>query len=257
MQESINIREYLEIFKRRKIAVIIILLLCIGRGAYLTYQRDKSYVPVFKSTVSVRINNMKAYKETEGEESNNQSIFMNSISNSNLNQNIATSYSSLATSKRALLEIIQNLDLNMTPESLSRNISVVPQEKIPEFIDITVTNTDFQIAQKVANAIPEAFNNELQRVIGLDCVELLFEATEPTLVSKGLDTTLPKYTLAGLVIAIFVALLMEVLDNKVVTPDDVEKYWGVPMIGMIPYDSGKSKGKVKSSSSKIRTAEEV
>ena len=46
---------------------------------------------------------------------------------------------------------------------------------------------------------------------------------------------------AGLVIAIFLVLLVEVLDTKVKTPEDVEKYWGLPLIGTIPFDDGKQK----------------
>ena len=109
MEEILNIKEYLEIFKRRKFIILFILIVCISRGAYITYQRNKSYVPVYQSTVSVRINNMKSYKPPKDEkEAQNQSIYMNSLSNSNLNQNIASSYYSLATSKRALLEVVKS-----------------------------------------------------------------------------------------------------------------------------------------------------
>ena len=247
MEENINIREYIEIFKRRRIVIILILLICIGRGAYLTYKHNQAYVPVFKSTVSVRINNLKTYKPSKDSKDDEQVLYNFSMSNSSLNQNIASSYSSLATSKRALLDVVKKLDLSITPEALAGKISVVQQEKIPEFIDITVTDTDFQLAQKIASEIPEAFNKELIRVIGLDCVEQLFEASEPTIVPRAIDKTISKYTMSGIVISILVVLLIECLDNKIVTPDDVEKYWSAPLVGMIPYDNGNSKGQVQSS----------
>ena len=250
MQNSINIREYIEIFKRRKIVVMFILIIFLSRGAYLTYKNEKAYVPIFKSIVSVRINNLKTYSEPEGDDENsdnNRATYGYSLSNSSLNQNIATSYSSLATSKRAMQEVIKNLDLSITPEALASKITVVQQEKIPEFIDITVRDTDFQLTQRIASQVPAAFNNELIKVIGLDCVEQLFEASEPTLVQKPIDITIIKYGLAGIIISIFIALLLECLDNKIVTPDDVEKYWEAPLVGMIPYDNGKGIGRVTES----------
>ena len=252
MQESINIREYIDIFKRRKLVVIFILVAFLIMGVYKTYQSNKYYVPIYQSTVSVRINNLKAYNKSNEDNQENMQYYGNSLSNSSLNQNIATSYSSLATSKRAMLEIIKKLDLDTTPEALAGQISVIPQEQIPEFIDITVTDTDAELARKIAAEVPNAFNKELIKVIGLDCVEKLFEASESTVVPRVMNNSIPKYGLIGLVLAIFIVLLLECLDNKIVTPDDVEEYWGVPLAGMIPYDNGKGIGRVKTEVNRIK-----
>lgn len=244
MGETINIREYLDIFKKRKKIIFIILLIFMLVGGLLQFKHDKSYIPTYSSTVSIRINTAKNTKSNEkDDEEYNTNYYNSSLANSTLNQSIATSYYSLATSKRAMTELIKKLDLQETPETVSSGIIVTTQENIPEFIDIKVTNTDPGLAQKIANAMPEVFNDELIRVIGLDCVEVLYNASESLANAKPQDNTFKNLTLVGIVLAIFVVLLLECLDNKIVTPDDVEKYWGLPVIGIVPYEKENVKGK--------------
>lgn len=245
MGESINIMEYIDIFKKRKKIIFIILLIFMIAGGLLQYRNYESYVPTYKSTVSVRINtNKNTPSETSDKKDPNQTyVYDSSLQSSALNQSISEKYYSLAVSKRAITELINTLGLQGTYESISNSITVAPQENIMEFIDITVVNTNPQLAQQIANTIPTTFNNELKRVIGLDCVEVLYDATEPSVVPRGIDNTFRNFTIIGLALAIFVVLLLECLDNKVITPDDAEKYWGAPVIGVLPFEKLNAKGK--------------
>ena len=246
MGESINIMEYIDIFKRRKKIMFIIILIFMLVGGLLQYKSEKSYIPTYSSTVSLRINISKKVKSTESDEEeseDNTDYYTSSLSDSTVNQSIATGYYSLATSKRAMTELIEKLDLQGTPESISPSIIVKTQENLPEFIDITVTNTDAKLAKKIANAMPEVFNNELKRVIGLDCVDVIYNASEPLVSEKPQYNTFRNFTVIGIAISIFVALLLQCLDNKAVTPDDAEKYWGLPIVGIVPYEKENSKGK--------------
>ena len=259
MGESINITEYLEIFKKRKKVIFVILSIFILAGGLLQYRHSKSYVPMYSSTVSLRINTAKNSQELMKKEENNEENgeensqktsqesqydkVNSSLQSSTLNQSIAEKYSSLATSKRAMNELIDTLGLKYDASSLASSITVTPQENLIEFIDITVVNKDSKLAKKIAETVPTVFNNEMKRVIGLDCVEVLYSATEPSMVPKEKDNTLRNLIIIGIVLTIFVALLLECLDNKLVTPDDAEEYWGLPVIGVVPYERESSKGK--------------
>lgn len=59
MEQSINLREYVDMFKRRKLIVILIMIICLGLGGYKTYKNYVNYVPTYRSTVTVRINTAK------------------------------------------------------------------------------------------------------------------------------------------------------------------------------------------------------
>ena len=77
----------------------------------------------------------------------------------------------------------------------------------------------------------------------MDCVEVVYDATDGQLIPRSRDITLLKALAVGVVISIFLVLLAECLDTKIKTPEDVEKYWDLPLIGTIPMDDGKSKGR--------------
>ena len=74
-------------------------------------------------------------------------------------------------------------------------------------------------------------------------MEVVYDATDLSLIEKSRDTTLLKFAGIGIVASIFIVLLVEYLDTKIVTQDDVNKYWNYQLIGTIPLDSDSSKGK--------------
>lgn len=281
MGETVNIREYLDIFKRRKWIVIVTILICLAFGGYKTYKNYTSYVPTYMSSVTIRINSMKSVQEddknvnvsssddsSDGSSAGGNSSTSNSTTNKNLtdeererqkqeklnsiysaysgsaaaaNQNIATSYLGLATSQDVKKNVAALTGLKV---SQIGTITAAQSDEIPQFVKMTVTCSSPEVAKQVASALPEAYNNELKRVINLDCVEVVYEATNGSLIPRSRDLTLLKVLGVGIVIAIFLVLLSECLDTKIKTPEDVEKYWDLPLIGTIPMDDGrKSKGR--------------
>ena len=146
MGESINITEYLEIFKKRKKVIFVILSIFILAGGLLQYRHSKFYVPTYSSTVSLRINTAKNSQELMKKEENNEENegedsqktsqvsqydhITSSLQSSTLNQSISEKYSSLATSKRAMNELIDTLGLKYDASSLASSITVTPQENL-------------------------------------------------------------------------------------------------------------------------------
>lgn len=281
MGETVNIREYLDIFKRRKWIIIVTILICLAFGGYKTYKNYTSYVPTYMSSVTIRINSMKSVQEddknvnvsssddsSDGSSAGGNSSTSNSTTNKNLtdeererqkqeklnsiysaysgsaaaaNQNIATSYLGLATSQDVKKNVAALTGLKV---SQIGTITAAQSDEIPQFVKMTVTCSSPEVAKQVASALPEAYNNELKRVINLDCVEVVYEATNGSLIPRSRDLTLLQALGVGIVISIFLVLLSECLDTKIKTPEDVEKYWDLPLIGTIPMDDGrKSKGR--------------
>lgn len=263
MGESVNIKEYLDMFRRRKWIIILVMLVCLGFGGYRTYTNYVSYLPTYKATVKIKINSMKEYneaveksksKKSSKRDSDDSSTGMTeeqrvlnninssySASASMTNQNIASSYVSLVSSENVRKNVAA---LSKVQSSQVLSISAVQDEQTPEFINMTVIAKTADGAHNAAAALPEAYNEELKRVINLDCVEVVYEATNGSLIPRSRDLTLLKVLGVGIVIAIFLVLLSECLDTKIKTPEDVEKYWDLPLIGTIPMDDGrKSKGR--------------
>ena len=242
MGDSINLKEYVDMFKRRKGIIILVMLVCLVMGAYKTYRNYISYKPTYSSTVTVRINTAKNFKQSEEDEEDGSNQYTDPYSSYNIsqNQNIASSYSTLATSPNVYSIVASSLKIS--PADVG-SISATQREDMMEFIDITVTSNSAEIAKKVAERVPEAFNQELINMIGIDCVQVIYKASEGTLIPRGKDSTIAKYALMGLVLSIFLVLLRECLDTRIVTPDDVVKYWAYPLLGTIPMDVENKKGK--------------
>lgn len=242
MGDSINLKEYVDMFKRRKGIIILVMLVCLVMGAYKTYRNYISYKPTYSSTVTVRINTAKNFKPSEEDDEDGSNQYTDPYSSYNIsqNQNIASSYSTLATSPNVYSIVASSLKIS--PADVG-SISATQREDMMEFIDITVTSNSAEIAKKVAERVPEAFNQELINMIGIDCVQVIYKASEGTLIPRGKDVTIAKYAVMGLVLSIFLVLLRECLDTRIVTPDDVVKYWDYPLLGTIPMDVENKKGK--------------
>ena len=242
MGDSINLKEYVDMFKRRKGIIILVMFVCLVMGVYKTYKNYISYKPTYSSTVTVRINTAKNFKQSEEDEEDGSNQYTDPYSSYNIsqNQNIASSYSTLATSPNVYSIVASSLKIS--PADVG-SISATQREDMMEFIDITVTSNSAEIAKKVAERVPEAFNQELINMIGIDCVQVIYKASEGTLIPRGRDLTIGKYALMGLVLSIFLVLLRECLDTRIVTPDDVVKYWDYPLLGTIPMDVENKKGK--------------
>lgn len=254
MQESVNIREYLDIFKRRKWIIVVLVLASLILGGYKTYKNYASYVPTYTSTVTVRINTMKEYEEQQAKKQEKSSKksdddasstsnddvnnYYNTYSSSAemRNQNIASSYVGLTTKEQFRKKVSAISGINM---SQIGSIVATQNTEIPTFVDIKVVSNSSEIAQSVANAVPEAFNQELIEIAKVNCVEVVYEPTTPALIPRSRDLTLVKFLAVGIAMSIFLVLLVECLDTRIKTPNDVDKYWDLPLIGVIPMDDGK------------------
>ena len=229
-------------FKRRKLIVILTMIVCLAFGAYKTYQNYMSYVPTYSSNITVRINTSKELMKKKNSKKDEDTEIVDPYSTYNVaqNQNIATSYKSLASSPNVANIIASSLKVSSSDVG---SMSVTQREETTDFLDITVINESREIAKKVAEKVPEAFNEELIRLVGIDCVEVVYDESEASLIGRTRDLTLFKFAAIGMVLSIFFVLLRECLDTKIVTPDDVNKYWNYQLIGTIPLDRDSSKGK--------------
>lgn len=242
MEASINLREYVDMFKRRKLIVILTIIVCLAFGAYKTYQNYISYVPTYSSNITVRINTAKELVKKKNSKKDEDAVAVDPYSTYNIaqNQNIATSYKSLASSPNVVSIIASSLKVSSAEVG---SISVTQREEMTDFLDITVVSRNAIMAKDAAQKVPEAFNEELIRLVGIDCVEVVYDASEASLIGRSRDLTLFKFAAIGIILSIFFVLLRECLDTKIVTPDDVNKYWNYQLIGTIPLDKDSSKGK--------------
>ena len=232
---TINIKEYILMFKKRKLIILLIMSISLVCGFGLKYMKEKSQVLTYQTSARIRINTAK----------NNSEIGFSPATTS-LNQSISNTYLSLAKSKYTLNEMKKILKSDLSPEAIGSKYSLTADEVNPEFVNINVIDTDPKRAAKIANAVPTAFNNELKKTINIDCIQVIDKASEPKYPLPTVKSDAPKKMLiVGGVISIFVVLLLEFLNNKIVTPKDVEEYWEIPLLGVVPYEKPQKEKRLK------------
>ena len=156
---------------------------------------------------------------------------------------ITQDYQVIITSRPVLDEVIQNLGLNMTYEQLKGRISVNNPSNT-RFLEITVRDNDAYLAKKIVD--------ELTRVSCRTTGEVM-ETQEPNIMDYGQVASSPVSPsmkknaiiggLLGFVLACAIIIIRFMLNDSIKTGEDVEKYLGLNVLGMIPLEEGVSKRK--------------
>lgn len=220
MEETIDLREYFDIIRKRIWIVILITVISVLTSAVLSYFILN---PLYETSTTLMVNKAK----------NEQSNIIN-YEDVMLNQKLVVTYGEIAKSRTVLDKVINDLKLDITYEDLVEKIEVTPV-KDTEIMNIKVSNNDPTLATKIANKLPQVFTNEVIRITKADSVQVIDYAKIPK------DPVKPRPLLniiiagfLGIMIGLFVIFLMEYMDNTIKTPLDIEKHIGLPVIGVIP-----------------------
>ena len=175
-------------------------------------------------------------------------IWSDDISNDNSNLQMSdltlfsalvNDYQVLAKSRLVTNQVAAELKLDQaTIDTLSSKIAVSTKNN-PRHLTISVTDTDPVFAATVANKVATVFSTFVVEKMGAANVRIIDEAVVPAAPSYPNKTmNLAIGLLLGLMLGVGLALLLEMLDTRVKTHDDVEQLTGYTMLGVIPeFDS--------------------
>ncbi len=169
------------------------------------------------------------------------------------NQDIQTStsltkdYAELIKSRTVTEGVIAQLNLDMTHEELLKKLSVdTPTDT--RVVSITVKDADPYTAAEIANAVRDVASKHIQQVMDIKAVNVVETANIP---DEPSSPSIRKNGVIGGILGIFLAAVIVVIvyltNDTVKTPEDVEKYLGLSVLGSIPYVSklGKKNKKKK------------
>lgn len=220
MEETIDLREYFGIIKKRFwiIALITVVSAVIsGAISYFVLQ------PVYETTTTLIVDT------NQNEETNTVTGDQFSVS-----QKLAVTYGEIIKSRTVLEPVIKNLRLDETYEELAGKITVSPV-KDTQIISVGVQDTNPEKAKDIANQIPKVFTKEVKRITnanGVEVIDLAIEPLNPIKPNKVMNVAIA--AVLGMMIGLFIVFLIEYMDNKIKTPQDIEKHLGLPILGVIP-----------------------
>lgn len=224
-EETIELRELLEIILKRKWLIILLTIFFMIVGSVYSFFL---VTPEYESYTTLMVNGSKGTSVSDIA----SSFDLGSI---NLSQKLVVTYGEIVKSRIVLEQVIDRLGLDMTYNQLL-SITTSRQVGSTEILKISVVREDPEEAALIANTIADVFVKEVMRILKVDNVETIDVAIpmyNPINVKTVLNIAIS--TVLGLMAGVFLAFVLAYLDQTIKTEQDVEKYLDLPVIGTIPY----------------------
>jgi len=220
--EEINLKDLFVYFISKIFIVIITFSVAI---LFSLIYSEFIKVPMYKSSATVVL---ASSGENEG---NNSGITQNDIT---INQKLIATYREIIKSRRVLGQVIDNLKLDVTPDALSKNVSVTNQTDT-DVIKITVSNVKREEAAGIANEIAKVFSNEIVEIYNIKNVSIIdnaIEANAPYNINTIKDAIIA--AMLGIVLGCGIIFVMFYFDTTIKNPDEIQSKLGLPLLGIVP-----------------------
>ena len=145
-------------------------------------------------------------------------------------------YMEMIRSRTVIEAVIADLNLNSTYEDVLGQIDVSAASDT-RVIAISVTDKDPYEARDIANAVRNAAAAHIQSVMNTEAVTVVDEANIPT--KKSSPSTIKNVEVAGgvgLFLALAVCVVLYLMNDKVTTAEDVERYLGLSVLASMPLE---------------------
>ena len=143
-------------------------------------------------------------------------------------------YREIILSQDVLEKVVANQNLTIDAKTLGKKVSVtVPADT--RIVSISVRDGKPEEASRIANALREVAAQKIISVTRVSDVTTLEEArpaTSPS--SPNIRRNTMMATIAGVGIVIVIVLLVELLDDRVKRPEDIEEVMHISLLGVIP-----------------------
>ena len=207
------------LWKRKFSIVLVALVFAIAAFGYSAFLAKKEYQSTSRIYVVSR-----------------QNQDNNALTNSDLQAGsyLVKDYREIILSQNVLSQAIEELKLDMTPAELSKKISVsVPTDT--RILSITVKDGDPKEAARIANGLRNVAAEKIIAVTKVSDVTTLDEAEVPQSPSSpNIRRNVLLGFIAGAGLMVVLMVVVEVLDDRVKRPEDVEELMGLTLLGVVP-----------------------
>ena len=228
MEETIRLQDFMKALKKRIWFIISLVALGVIIAGVVSYFL---ITPVYQASTQILVNKT---DNSEQQPFNSQEI--------QTNLQLINTYNVIIKSPAILGKVIEQLDLETTPASLTEKITVASAEN-SQVVNITAQDTDYNQAVDIANTTASVFQDEVKRLMNMDNVNILSQAElieNPSPVKPNPILNMVIGAIIGLMIGVGVAFLMEYFDTTIKNEQDVEDILGLPILGLIsPFSNSK------------------
>ncbi len=217
---EIDVFATLKVLWKRKFSIILVaLVFAIAAFGYSAFLAKKEYQSTSRIYVVSR-----------------QNQDNNALTNSDLQAGsyLVKDYREIILSQNVLSQAIEELKLDMTPAELSKKISVsVPTDT--RILSITARDGDPKEAARIANGLRNVAAEKIISVTKVSDVTTLDEAEVPQSPSSpNIRRNVLLGFIAGVGLMVVLMVVVEVLDDRVKRPEDIEELMGFTLLGVVP-----------------------
>ena len=153
-------------------------------------------------------------------------------------QQLTQTVNELALTRPVAETVIRRLDLSISPKTLRDNLEV-QQIDVTQLIQIDYTDTNPARAQSVANTVGEVLSERVDEINATGDASLTATVAEPAILPDEPSSPHPMRNgalalVAGSLLGMTLALLLESLDGSWRSPEELEQFSAKPNIGVIP-----------------------
>lgn len=207
------------LWKRKFSIVLVALVFAIAAFGYSAFLAKKEYQSTSRIYVVSR-----------------QNQDNNALTNSDLQAGsyLVKDYREIILSQNVLSQAIEELKLDLTPAELSKKISVsVPTDT--RILSITAKDGNPKEAARIANGLRNVAAEKIIAVTKVSDVTTLDEAEVPqTPSSPNIRRNVLLGFIAGAGLMVVLMVVVEVLDDRVKRPEDIEELMGLTLLGIVP-----------------------
>lgn len=143
-------------------------------------------------------------------------------------------YAELVKSRPVLEEVISVLNLDMEPGKLADKITVTTPTDT-RVMSISVEDSDPKKAKDIADAVRQAVGIQIKEIMDVDSVKTVEDASLPkTPSSPNAMKNTALGAMLGIVLACAVIVILQLLDDTIKTPEDVERYLELNVLTSVP-----------------------
>ena len=202
------------LWKRKFSIVLVALVFAIAAFGYSAFLAKKEYQSTSRIYVVSR-----------------QNQDNNALTNSDLQAGsyLVKDYREIILSQNVLSQAIEELKLDMTPAELSKKISVsVPTDT--RILSITAKDGNPKEAARIANGLRNVAAEKIIAVTKVSDVTTLDESPS----SPNIRRNVLLGFIAGAGLMVVLMVVVEVLDDRVKRPEDIEELMGLTLLGIVP-----------------------
>ncbi|MGE7689356.1 YveK family protein [Lysinibacillus sp. NPDC097214] len=221
METTITLQDLLTKIRKRWFLVLSCAVIASAVAAIISYYL---LTPIYQAETQILVNQKSSNIEQYQWAQNNETDLR-----------LINTYNVIIKSPVILSKVIEKLELDKTSDSLAEQITVSSAND-SQVVNIIVMDKQASKAVKISNTLADVFKKEIPILMNVDNIETLSVAKltdNPKPVKPNKLLNIISATVGGLMVGIILAFLLELLDTRFKSEQEIKEILNLPVVGLV------------------------